>query len=179
MPTTVVLPKTAVTEFDLPRVCVATGATEGVQYRKVKFTFIPMWARMSVAFCGLIGVILMMLNTRRVEADVPFTDDAWTRYQRAKWVPLVLILGGIPLMILPVLISPDLALVGFVAFLAIVIGAVVYATTVLKEAGPLCKNIDEESITLDIPNAEAAAAIEQRLAGGGRAAEAPAVVPAF
>lgn len=45
MATTIAIPKEAVTEFDMPRVCVATGATEGVEYRRVKFSFVPMWRR--------------------------------------------------------------------------------------------------------------------------------------
>lgn len=179
MTTTITIPKEAVTEFDMPRVCVATGATEGVEYHRVKFSFVPMWARMSVAFCGLIGLILMALNTRRVEAEIPFTAEAWTRYQRAKIVPVVIILASLVLLVVPLMIDPDLALVGFVAFFAAVIGAVVYAVTVMKSSGPICKNIDETSITLEIPDAEAARAIEERLTGGARRPDPAPAVAAF
>lgn len=177
MATSVTLPKEAVTEFDLPRVCVATGATEGVEYKRVKFSFVPMWARMSVAFCGLIGVVLMMMNTRRVEAEVPFTAEAWSRWQRAKIIPAAIILGGIPLIFLPILVDPDFAPIGFIAFFAAVIAGVVYAATVTKSAGPICKNIDEGTITLDIPSAEAAEAIEARLAGAPAPTRSTAAAP--
>lgn len=167
MSTTVHLPKTAVSEFDLPRVCVATGATEGVSYRKVKFQFVPLWARLSVAFCGLIGVVLMLINTRRVEAEIPFTDEAWGRFKRARIIPAVLIVGAIPLIFLPMAVDPDLILLGLVGFVAIVIGAVVYAQVVTRQAGPMCKEITEESLVLEIPNEDAARAIEARVTGGG------------
>lgn len=165
MSTIVRLPKTAVSEFDLPRVCVATGATEGVTYQKVTFTFVPMWARLSVAFCGLIGVVLMMLNTRRVEAEIPFTQEAFARYKRARVIPLAIILGGLALMFVPMAISPDLILIGAVVFFAAVIGGVVYAQTVTKQSGPICKEIDEQTLTIELPNDAAARAFEARLAG--------------
>ena len=167
MSTTVRLPKTAVSEFDLPRVCVATGATEGVSYHKVKFQFVPMWARLSVAFCGLIGVILMLINTRRVEAEIPFTDEAFAKFKRARVIPAVLIVGAIPLIFVPMLIDPDLIVLGLVAFVAGVIAAVVYAQAVTRHAGPMCKEITEDAILLEIPNDDAARAMESRVMGGG------------
>lgn len=167
MSTTVRLPKTAVSEFDLPRVCVATGATEGVSYHKVKFQFVPMWARLSVAFCGLIGVVLMLLNTRRVEAEIPFTDEAFARFKRARIIPAILIVAAIPLIFLPMAIDPELIILGVLAFFAVVIGAVIYAQVVTKQAGPLCKEITDAEIVLDIPNEGAARAMESRVVGGG------------
>ncbi len=167
MSTTVTLPKNAVSQFDLPKVCVATGATEGISYHKVKFQFVPMWARLSVAFCGLIGVVLMLINTRRVEAEIPFTDEAYARFKRSRIVPVFLILGAIPLMFLPMLIDEDLIILGALAFIAMVIGAVVYAQVVSRSAGPICKEITEDSIILEIPNEDAARAMDARLMGGG------------
>ena len=92
MSTIVRIPKNAVSEFDLPRVCVATGATEGVGYHKVTFQFVPMWARLSVAFCGIVGLVIMMLNTRRVQAEIPFTHEAFKAYKRARIVPALIFL---------------------------------------------------------------------------------------
>src|SRR5262245_51538809 len=117
------LPKDAVTEFDIPRVCVATGATEGVRYQKVTFSFIPMWARMSVAFCGVIGIVLMLMNTRRVEADIPFTDEAYAKWKRARIIPAAIIVLAIPLIFFPLLIDESLILLGLFAFIAALIGA--------------------------------------------------------
>jgi hypothetical protein len=159
------LPKSAVSEFDIPKVCVATGATDGVRYQKVKFTFVPMWARMSVAFCGIIGVILMLVNTRRVEADIPFTDEAYAKWKRAKIIPAILIVGAIPVIFLPMLVDEQLILLGLIGFLAIVIGAVVYAQTVMKQTGPFVKEITEDTLVIEIPSDEAAAAIDRRLGG--------------
>lgn len=173
MSTIVRLPKTAVSEFDLPRVCVATGATEGVTYHKVSFQFVPVWARMSVAFCGIIGFVIMALNTRRVQAEMPFTDAAFAHYKRARIIPAVIIVAGVPLMILPMLIDPDAVLLGFLMFIAAVIGAVVYAQAVTKHAGPVCKEIDEETITLELPNDDAARAFEARLHASPAAPSAP------
>ncbi|MBZ0117810.1 MAG: hypothetical protein K8H88_12480 [Sandaracinaceae bacterium] len=157
------LPKTAVSEFDMPRVCVTTGATEGVTFQKVTFTFVPLWARLSVAFCGLIGVILMLVSTKRVQAEIPFTDAAYSKWKMAKIIPALIIVGGIPLIFLPMLIDEDLAMVGLLAFIAAVIGAVVYAVTVTKAAGPFCKEITEDTLILEIPSDAAAEAMSKRL----------------
>src|SRR5689334_22049898 len=95
------LPKKAVTRFDLPPVCVVTGKTEGVDYHKTTFQFIPMWARMSVVLCGLLGVILMFATMKRAEVEVPMTADANQGWKRAKLITALLIIGALVVMFVP------------------------------------------------------------------------------
>jgi hypothetical protein len=165
MSRTLRLPKNAVSEFDLPRVCVATGETEGVSYQKVTFTFVPLWARLSVGFCGIIGIILMIVNTKKVEAEIPFTDAAFRTFKVARIVPLALILGAVALMVVPIVIDPELVLFSIVVFVAGLVAAIIYIQAVTRPSGPMVKEIDDEFITLEIPNDEAARAIEERVLG--------------
>ena len=172
MSATVVLAKHAVTEFDLPAVCVASGATEDVRYYPVKFSFVPMWARLSVAFCGLIGLVLMLASVRRVAVELPFTDDAFARFTRVRHAPPVLAVFAVLSLMAPLLLAPDQLAVGIVAFLGLLLAAI-YASVVVKGLGPVCKGIDETSVVLEIPSQAAADAIEERL-GGPPEADGPA-----
>jgi hypothetical protein len=168
MGTTIHLPKRAMTEYDLPRVCVATGATDGVSFKKVTFQFTPLWARLSVAFCGILGVVLMLVNTKRVEADVPFTDAAFAKYKRDKLVPGLLVVGGLVPLFAGLVFGaeePSVLLVGFGLFFALLIGAVVYVQTVTRESSPICKGITEQEVTLELPSHDAAMAFVERTGG--------------
>src|SRR5689334_19632416 len=129
---TVKIPRQAVTRFDLPKVCLTTGATEGVEYHKTTFQFIPMWARMSVALCGLIGLILMLVTTKRAEVEIPMTPDAYSAWKRHKVIMIVLLLASVATLIVPLLIDEDLVFVGLIAGGAGIIGSIVYALTVVK-----------------------------------------------
>jgi hypothetical protein len=168
------IPKTAVTRFDLPPVCVATGATTGVSYQKLAFAYVPMWARLSVVFCGLIGVILILVNTQRVHAEVPFTDAAFAAYRRGKAIVAALIAAAFLPLIGGLLVAADALLIGLVLFVALLVAAAIYATVVLKNLGPTCKEIDSAHIRLAIPSEAAANAIVERLGLGPGGAAAGA-----
>lgn len=170
------LPRKALTRFDLPPVCLATGAVDGVTYHKTRFVFVPLWARLSVAFCGLIGVILVLVSTQRADAEVPFTEEAFAVWKRAKMVTVALVLGSLVPLVGGLLLMDSTLLVGIVAFLAVLVGAVVYSQTVLKGLGPICKSIDADSIVLVVPSEAAADAINKRL-GLGPDGTAPALAP--
>lgn len=175
--TVVEIPRQAVTRFDLPEVCLVTGATEGVRYRETSFVFVPIWARLSVAFCGLIGLVVMAVSTKRARAELPFTDEAWQAWVRAKRIVGVLFFCAFAVLAVPLLdLSPLLP--GLVGFVAVLIAAVIYSMTALKGAGPMCKYIDDRIVTLEIPSEDAAVAIEKRLGLGEHAALAGEATPA-
>ena len=173
------LPRKALTRFDLPPVCLATGAVDGVTYHKTRFVFVPLWARLSVAFCGLIGVILMLVSTQRADAEVPFTSEAFAAWKRAKVLTVMLVLASLVPLFAGLLLMDSMLLVGIIAFVALLVGAVVYSQTVLKTLGPICKSIDADTIVLAIPSEVAADAIAKRLGvGPDGAVPALAIAPA-
>jgi len=163
----VILPKAAVTKFDLPPVCVVTGESEGVVYKKVRFSFVPMWARLSILFCGLVGIVLMLVTTKRVTGELPFLESAFAEWRRAQRVTgiglLVALLVGVGLMV-----GTDALLLGFAVLIAGVIAVVAYAAAVVRKLGPACRRIDDQHIEIEIPSEAAARAIEARLGIGGQ-----------
>lgn len=160
------------TRFDLPEVCLATGAAEGVRYRPATFVFVPLWARLSVVFCGLVGIVVMLVSMKRVRAELPFTEEAWDAWVRAKRVSAGLVVAAVVSLVVAVLLDYRFAMPGLVAFVALLVAAVAYSLTVVKQAGPLCKGIDDRVVTLELPNELAAEAIEKRLGLGAHGASA-------
>ena len=154
---------------ELPPVCVATGATDNVQHYQLKFQFTPFWARF---FFGAIG---MLLFSKKTEIMVPFTPEAHAKYKRSQWMPAVIIIGGVVLGAMFMALGSSMALVGGLAMVAAIVGGLIYALVVTKSAGPMCKHMDDATLTLEIPSDLAADAIEtgRMPAGGSSAGVAP------
>ncbi len=167
----VTIPSKELTPYDLPPVCVVTGAREGVTFRKVKFQWVPPTARFLVVFCGLIGIIAMFAMQKRVEGELPFSEEGWQRWRSGKML-VAGGLGGFLVALFAGLFAMSghsgqgfgLGLIG--AGFVLLIAALVMA----RGRGPMCKRIDDESIELELPSADAVAAIEERLRGGARGA---------
>ncbi|MBX5482766.1 MAG: hypothetical protein IRZ16_13135 [Myxococcaceae bacterium] len=51
-------PNNELNEFDLPRTCIATGATDGVVFKPVKFAWYPKWPLIFVPITLAIAIIL-------------------------------------------------------------------------------------------------------------------------
>lgn len=160
------LPRHAVTRVDLPAVCVATGASEGVEYHRTPFQFVPLWARLTIVPCGVFALIFIFMSMQRVQVDVPMTPDAHRAWKRAKRTMGVLVVAALSVLLLPMLIEPELLFVGVIAFIALLVGVIAYSLVVLKKAGPICKRIDDEVVRLEIPSGAAVTAIEERLGLG-------------
>ena len=63
-------------DFDLPKICVISGAKDNVVFKDVKFSWVPPWAR-------LFGVLIQALVARRAAGKLPFTEEAHKRYKGA------------------------------------------------------------------------------------------------
>jgi hypothetical protein len=156
---------------ELPEICVATGATTGVRMRPASFVFVPTVARFAIVFCGLIGMIAALVMTKRATLVLPFTDEAWERWTRAKTVFLVVVIGGVACLVACAIAGYFYEGIG--AFLVLLIGALVYHFVVVKPAGPSCVDIDEAYVTLELPNREASLAIGDRLDASARKPATP------
>ena len=77
-------------------------------------------------------------------------------------------LGITAVELLPVhhVIDESFLLLGVLGFFVMLIAAIVYAQLVVKGSGPVCKEITEETITLELPSQEAVEAISRRMSGG-------------
>jgi len=156
------IPKNAVTKFDLPAVCVVTGGDQGVTYKPITFQWVPLWARLSVAFCGIIGLIAMLVSTKRVRAEMPFNEGAYGAWKRKQWIGGGLVLASFPVLLLA-LLEPEWLLLGLGGFFALFVAGLAYLIAVARRAGPMCREIDDTHITLELPSEAAAQAFSARL----------------
>lgn len=161
------IPRT-VRDGEIPAICVATGATEGVRFRPMSLQFVPLTARLALGLCGIVGIIVF-LNMRQVaKLALPFTDAAWQRYTWAKRVSACLLVAAVaPIIVVlfphtPRLLALQLAVAAFVLF---VVAAVVHYLTVTRHCAPLCTDINPDYIALDVPNDSAANAIRAKFEG--------------
>lgn len=164
----VVIPKNELSEFDLPRVCVITGQTEGVVFKPVKFAWYPRWIVVLVLLNVLIAAIVAMALTKKAKGTLPFSEEGWAQWKRGKLLfglsllgTVVILIGGIALLARTESPAPLLTAV----LLSILLPIVTYAL-VLKNRAPVAKKIDDQHITLTLPSDEAASRIKTHLMSG-------------
>jgi hypothetical protein len=166
------IPISELTSFDLPPVCVVTGSSDKVLFRPVKFQWYPRWVA-GFAIAPVIMVILMLVLTRRAKGELPFCDEGWERWQRAKRFAgvsvAVFILG---LVSAGIAMAEDAPVVALVVFLASFTLLIVFATRA-GGRGPVATRIDRTHLTLKLPSAAAAQRINTHLAGRPHPATSP------
>jgi hypothetical protein len=165
MATNVDLAINEMTEFDLPRVCVITGNTEGVIFKDVKFQWYPRWIG-AFGIAPIIMIIMMSILMRRAKGKLPFTEAAWDAWQRGKIlmglsivVGIAMLFGGIFLM------EKSGAAGGLLLFLAVALPIAV-GVTQLRGKGVTCIKIDKTTLQLKFPSDEAANKFRAHLRGG-------------
>jgi hypothetical protein len=166
MATTIELALAEMTEFDLPRVCVLTGATSRVVFKDVKFQWYPRWIG-AFGVAPFIMIILMATLTRRAQGKLPFTEEAWDAWQRAKLFSGLSLLGGLAFMFFSFfLFSEERVSAGVVCIAFAIALPVAVGITQLRGRGVTCVKIDQSSIHLKIPSDEAARHFSRHLKGG-------------
>ena len=161
------IPSQEMTEFDLPRVCVITGDTDGVVFKDVKFQWYPRWIGALVIINVLVAAVVAMAMTKKVKGKLPFTEAG-----HAAWKKGQLMFG------LSFLVAVALGIGSGVAF-GNDIGALGILGVVLAIAAPIaayfiwakgrrlgCTRIADGQITLSIPSEAAALAIRTHLHAG-------------
>jgi hypothetical protein len=168
----VTIPKAELTPFDLPSVCIVTGSRENVTFHKVNFVWIPPAARLSIVFCGMFGLIAMLVMQKKVEGQLPFSEQGWTAWRNAKIVALVGVLVGLFTMLGALaLVDSSGAIAGIFGLAGFVL--LIVAVLQTRGKGPLCTRIDDTDIDLTLPSAQAADAFVERLRGGKALDAAP------
>jgi hypothetical protein len=163
----VVLPADELNEFDLPRVCVITGQTEGVEFKPVKFAWYPRWIVALVIINVLIAAIVASILTRRVKGQLPFTEEAYKRWRMGRvyfglsfLVALGLFVGGILVLDTRV---PELSGAFMLVAVAIPIAA---GLIFVRNKGPAVQRIEDGQITLKLPSEEAVIRLQEHLVSG-------------
>ena len=67
-----------------PSVCIKCGSHHGVERRSAKFQWTPMWARMSIVFCAIGGLVAMLITTKRAELQLPLCPACNKRWSAAR-----------------------------------------------------------------------------------------------
>ncbi|XXF78697.1 hypothetical protein P2318_02765 [Myxococcaceae bacterium GXIMD 01537] len=165
----VTVPEGELSSFDLPRVCVVTGETEGVEFRPVKFSWYPRWVMLLVLFNLLIAAIVAMALTKKVKGELPFSEAAWTAWKRGQALfalscvlAIAAFVGGIALLVGD---NGGLGVAAMVLAIALPVGV---GVAFLANRGPVVQRIADGTITLKLPSAQAAHRIELHLAAGSQ-----------
>ncbi|WNG50613.1 hypothetical protein F0U60_45675 [Archangium minus] len=167
-----VLPANEMNEFDLPRVCIVTGQTEGVVFKDVKFSWYPRWVSLFVVLNVLIAALIAFALTKRAKGQLPFTEDAWKQWKRGQLLfgfsvvlAIVLCMGSFFLLMsgLRENGTPGLGAPGIVLAFAL---PITVWFLFLRNKGPLVERIAEGQVTLKIPSDFAADTIARHLVAG-------------
>lgn len=167
---TIKIPVNELTQFDLPKVCVMTGATEGVEFRPVKFQWYPPWLGILIVVNVLVAAIVISVMTKKAKGELPMTHEAWAKWKKWKMLTVFSVLGFIGGVVLSlVLLMTEVAALGGVLFFATLIQLIV-CLVVTRKAGPQVKEIKDNVVTLQLPMADVAATFTAHLTGGARRA---------
>lgn len=158
------LPRAECTQYDLPPVCVVTGSKDAIVWKEVKFQYMPQWA----FFIG--GVILGSIFMKKMTAELPFNDEAFRHYKRAKVMGVlafvaffVFFFGGIggaaAVSDTSKDLAPILALLGVGA--GFIVPIVMYIAFV-RNRSPRCLWMDDQYVEVVLPSDAAVAAIRER-----------------
>ncbi|MBN8470002.1 hypothetical protein JYJ95_26120 [Corallococcus exiguus] len=155
------IPSGQLNEFDLPAICIVTGERQGVVFKPVNFTWYPRWIGFLALLNLLIAIIVASVMTKRVNGTLPFTEEAWSRWKRGQVIMVVTVLAAIALLILAFcLLASDLPeWQGLVALASSGVMPVLAWVFFLRGRGPQVRRIDQDNLSLAIPNGPAAHAI--------------------
>lgn len=116
-------------ETYLPDICIKCGSKEGIVRRQAKFQWTPVWARLSILVCTLLGLILMLVTTKKGNLPLPLCSPCNTRWGQA----IAVLFGSITALVLGIFsfqlfdepaIGGGLFLVILVAFIGLMFGFV-------------------------------------------------------
>lgn len=166
------IPHEAANSFDLPPVCILSGRTDDVFWRKQTFTYSPSWVwilALAGLFCfaPLLIVIIPVAAVLQTmaRAELPYSRSALAELRRRQWgsalASLILITGGVTIAALGIL-DPDLSALTIAAS-AILSLVLVYVLS--GNRSPRVKSIDNVGITLALPSDAAVIEINRRLGG--------------
>lgn len=165
------IPTQELNAFDLPGVCVVTGAQEGVTFRAVKFWWYPRWVPLLIFFPwgGLLLAFIVGLATRKqAKGELPFTDRGWSAWKRSKWtwgLSVMAFFAGLFVCLYLILEAAG----GFVpewvvgAGLAMTAGLPVAGWFLAKPSMIVVRRIENGRLTVRLPSADATTRIHSHL----------------
>lgn len=164
---TIQIPANELTEFDLPRVCVITGATDGVSFRDVKYQWYPRWVAALILINVLIAAVVAFALTKRVKGKLPFTDAGYEAMKKGSMIFGLSFLAAFLLMAGSIVaFANDVPAAGFVALVAMFALPIAAWFMFARGTRITCTRIEDGVVTLRFPSASAMQAFDQHLRGG-------------
>lgn len=170
------IPIAEMNNFDLPKMCLITGDTAAVEFKKVKFAWYPRWILIFVFVALIVALILSLILTKRAAGELPFNAKAYRNWRIGQGV-----------FAFSVLIAIFTFVGAIVAFLAgegtstsVATGIALSIFTfgfpfgiwfaLVRNKSITVKKIDPTTLTLMVPKMEVAMAFKKHLTGGKRTA---------
>ena len=139
----------------LPGVCMKCGTTHDMQRRNAKFQWTPMWARLLVPFCTIVGAIAMLITTKKAQLDIPLCAPCNARWGQA----FAAIIGGVVALVLSLFSIQALEQAGAILFFVILAGFVGLMFGFVRPRMLQVHKIDDQNIELKGVHPDAARAI--------------------
>lgn len=165
------IPLSEMNQFDLPPVCVITGETSQVGFKPMTFSWYPRWVNL-LAPCALLpAVILSAILTRRVNGELPFSEQGWADYRKGKLLFRLSFLGAFLSLffvgpVLSILLGAGADTSSTLSLLMAVGLPVGIWLAFVRGRSVRVVEISKTHITLEMPSPEAVQRIEEHLYGG-------------
>jgi hypothetical protein len=161
----VALPVDGLTRRRLAAICPLSGATEGLVWRKMSFTWLPPGVAPMLPLGFIFGALLAATMERTAAGELPFRPRAWWRWKVAQVLHVLAWILGF--LCVPIVISgfaTGYILVG-VVMMILAAAPVAGAKLFLRRSGIAVDAIGDDVIVLRIPNERAARALGGDVAG--------------
>jgi hypothetical protein len=163
----ITIPVNELTSFDLPKVCIISGARSDVVFKPVKFAWYPRWVPALIIVNLLVAAIVAFALTKRAKGELPFTEHAYRRWRLGNvlrpvsWLfAIFAVFGSAALM------AGDHLVLGLF-IIALGVGAPIGTWFVFVRNQSLAvQKIADGVIVLRSPSANAALEFKQHLRGG-------------
>jgi hypothetical protein len=165
----ITFPIAAGNSFDLPPVCVLTGQTDDVVWKKRRWTYYHPLSLLLFLILGILGLVIIIILAKHTVIELPYDRQAHSRLVWRRMVcgllALLLCFGGIAAGTALMFEMQDG--VGLITVLAGPVLALVLYYAGVRRGSPRVARITDTDITLHLPSPEAVSAIRSRL--GSRA----------
>ena len=166
----IVIPKNEINEFSLPRICVVTGSTESVTFQKMQFQYIPKWIAI-FGIAPMLYLIFFFILRKTASGTMPFSEEGWAKVKAARRNTVIAVVAFMGALVasFSIGISGHSDFIWVLPLVAIggLIGIIV--TSILaRKTMPVATLIDNVSVTMKLPSAEAESAINRHLNAGAR-----------
>jgi uncharacterized integral membrane protein len=163
--TEISIPDNEMNQFDLPRVDVVTGTTDGVVFKPVKFQWYPRWVAVFVV-APLLFIIVALVMMRRTKGELPFTEASYSAWRLGRVAQVLAIVGALLGFVAGAALLDRSGALGGLVMLASVAVPIVVALTLVQGKGPRVVRIAKGFTVLQVPSAAAAAAFQEHLTAG-------------